>query len=316
MAGNAYPHIVFAKTADVLPQQALADLLVGLFPDAQVEQGEIKATLTLADDYTATFWYDDDADGLGERYADYANPLRRKRVSRCTTMIDASGDADPTGVHARDLARVMAALADREGVYVFSEETKRFVGMDYDDALGTAPVTQPETDLRSDVSAPAHVEPTLDTAVPEVVLDSDAAAARIEHTEDIPVDSAQHVEHVDYVEPTPVLAQHVEPVPVPVERVEATPVEQVEQVERVDTAPVVEHVQPADHLAQPEHVAPAEAVTPVAAPVEEEPAVTAPDSPAAPAQPVEPARPADARPAEDAEPEKAGLFKRLFGRKR
>ena len=133
MAGNSYPHIIFAKDAQVLPQQALAEVLTGLFPEAEVEQGEIKAVLRLPD-YAYTFWYDDDADGLGDRYADYAAPLRRKRVTRCTTMIDASGDADPEGAHAEHVARIMGELAQREGVYVFSEETKRFLGMDYDDA--------------------------------------------------------------------------------------------------------------------------------------------------------------------------------------
>lgn len=183
MAGNAYPHIVFAKTADVLPQQTLADLLTSLFPDAQVEQGEIKAQLTL-EDYTYTFWYDDDAEGLGERYADYANPLRRKRVSRCTTMIDASGDVDPTGVRARDVHRIMAALAERDGVYVFSEETKRFVGMEYEDAAPVTSVVEPEADPRSDVSPAAHAG----DGAREVVLGREETSGAFPHTEEAEVD--------------------------------------------------------------------------------------------------------------------------------
>ncbi|MDO5630108.1 MAG: hypothetical protein Q4G43_17480, partial [Mobilicoccus sp.] len=157
MAANAYPHIVFARDTDALPQQALADILIGLFPEAHVEQGKIKAVLTLDDEYTYTFWYDEEADGLGERYADYAAPVRRRRVEKCTVMIDASGDADAGGTRARDVHRIMAALAERSGVYVFSEESARFVGMDYGDG-GAIPSTQsgatPELDPRSEVSPP------------------------------------------------------------------------------------------------------------------------------------------------------------------
>ena len=220
MAGNSYPHIIFAKDAQVLPQQSLAEVLTGMFPGAEVEQGEIKAVLRLPD-YAYTFWYDDDADGLGDRYADYAAPLRRKRVTRCTTMIDASGEADPEGAHAEDVARIMGALAQRDGVYVFSEETKRFLAMDYEDdpgALSVPPAsaspavedtsiaeiaadtgigeeefvspledaTTPAADLQSTWSSPAHA----DAAVSEVVLESEDRDRENRHTEHHPVDAA------------------------------------------------------------------------------------------------------------------------------
>jgi len=175
MAGNSYPHIIFAKDAQVLPQQALADELTGMFPGAEVEQGEIKAVLRLPD-FAYTFWYDDDADGLGERYADFAAPLRRKRVMRCTTMIDASGDADPDGAHAEDVARIMDALARRDGVYVFSEETKRFLGMDYEDAPEAAPVVVAPADTTTvhDASTPVHDAsvPVESTTISEVAADT------------------------------------------------------------------------------------------------------------------------------------------------
>lgn len=161
MAGHSYPHIVFAKDAGVLPQSRLEEILGEVVPSGRVEHGEIKSDLTL-DGWTYTFWYDDDADGLGEHYADYAAPLRRKRVTRCTTMIDASGAADVDAAHAEQVERIMSTLAAQDGVYVFSELTKRFVGMDYDDETGGvahAPALQLEADPRSEVSPPAHATP-------------------------------------------------------------------------------------------------------------------------------------------------------------
>lgn len=335
MAGNAYPHIVFAKSSETLPQQALADILVGLFPEAQVEQGEIKAELTL-EDYTYTFWYDDDADGLGDRYAEFAAPLRRKRVTRCTTMIDASGQEDPTGVRERDVARIMAALSERDGVYVFSEQTKRFVGMEYEDSPGVVHNTEPEADLRSDASYPAHAE----TGAREVALGSEETSGDFPHTEERPVDRPMH-EHApaashdgrdapdthdearpEVVVPTSTAAA-ADPATSP--PLLAVPVEGAEESRETGGAtsarttddremtPVDRPVDRPTEQATPQPDRPAAEHRPSAEP---RPEPVAP-APAADGRPVEPARPEDARPSESRpEEDKPGLFKRLFGRKR
>lgn len=151
MAGNAYPHIVFAKDETVLPRAELEAVVQELFADdhsaPETSQDALSVVLRRRGDeraYTFTFWYDDEAEGLGDHYADYAAPLRRRRITRCTTMIDFSGDADPEGHQAEAASRITDALAQREGVYVFSELAKRFVGMDYGDDPTVAPTPEPE----------------------------------------------------------------------------------------------------------------------------------------------------------------------------
>ena len=141
MPANAYPHLVFATDAQTLPRTELeavvAEVFAGREPAPTVEEGVLQATVRLGD-YAFTFWYDDESEGLGERYASYAPTIRRRRISRCSTMIDASGDADPDGTHAADAEALMRALAARRGVYVFSEEAKAFVGMDEADPFADA----------------------------------------------------------------------------------------------------------------------------------------------------------------------------------
>ena len=141
MPANAYPHLVFATDAQTLPRTELeavvAEVFAGREPAPIVEEGALQAVVRLGD-YAFTFWYDDESEGLGERYASYAPTIRRRRISRCSTMIDASGDADPDRAHAADADALMRALAARRGVYVFSEEAKAFVGMDEADPFADA----------------------------------------------------------------------------------------------------------------------------------------------------------------------------------
>lgn len=169
MAGNAYPHIVFAKDETVLPREELEAMLQELFVEDRSAPGTSQDALSVvlrrgADEraYTFTFWYDDEAEGLGEHYADYAAPLRRRRITRCTTMIDFSGDADPDGSQAEAASRITNALAQREGVYVFSELAKRFVGMDYGDDPTTTPTTVPTTE--QEIAEPAAASPDYGSA--------------------------------------------------------------------------------------------------------------------------------------------------------
>ncbi|MDO5711460.1 MAG: hypothetical protein Q4P32_06955, partial [Micrococcales bacterium] len=161
MPANAYPHLVFATDATTLPRTELESLVTELFADRDpaptIEQGPLQAIVRLGD-YALTFWYDDDSEGLPQRYADYAPTLKRRRISKCTTMIDFSGDADPDGVHADDARRITDALGARSGVYVFSEAAKSFVGMDAADAFAQAlePTTGPAEPVEA---APTQVEP-------------------------------------------------------------------------------------------------------------------------------------------------------------
>ncbi len=143
MAGSSYPHIVFAANEQTLPKGELESLLHELFGGeedggASTAQGALDVTLTLGG-YTFTFWYDDEAEGLGTRYAAFAPPLRQRRIGQCTTMIDLSGEADPQGTHREAAERITQALSRADGVYVFSEESKRFVGLDYDDPFAAEP---------------------------------------------------------------------------------------------------------------------------------------------------------------------------------
>lgn len=291
MAGNAYPHIVFAKDASVLPREELESVLLELFagedPAPTVSHDPLSLVLRRGGEqgHSFTFWYDDDADGLGERYADYAAPLRRRRVARCTTMIDASGDADPGAAQADAARRIMTALAEHDGVYVFSELDKRFVGMDYGDEIAPAGV---------DVGATSVPAPEVPAPGPA----PDLAPAPTPLPEPGPV------------EPTP-----LEPMPA-----EATPLGPPAE------APVRTTPEPAPEPGPAPETTPAPEPSTPFAPAPAEPAATVPGTPPAPESvpPGAPGAPATATPAASAaepqppqesdEGEKKGIFKRLFGR--
>ncbi|WP_040157387.1 hypothetical protein [Mobilicoccus massiliensis] len=326
MAGNSYPYIIFAKDAEVLPQQVLADLLTGMFPGVEVERGEIKAVLRLPD-YAYTFWYDDDAEGLGDRYADFAAPLRRKRVTRCTTMIDASGEADTDGRHAEDVARVMAALAEREGVYVFSEETKRFLAMDYGDeaAASTAGVSAGATAATGATAyadddqvgtAARHGDPAEagvgggagaeDTMIAEISATTDTAeqefVSPLEGNREPEADLQSTASYAPHADPA-----HSEVVLEDDEQSGDFPHTEEHPVDR----PTAEHAPDEDRAVRaPEAATQATSADRPAEP-SEQPAPATPTAPAAAGAPVEPSR-GDAEKHE----EKPGLLKRLFGRKR
>lgn len=343
MPANAYPHLVFATDATTLPRTDLESIVTQVFGDREpapsVEQGPLQAIVHLGD-YDFTLWYDDDSEGLPGRYADFAPTLKRRRISRCTTMIDLSGDADPDGMHAEDARVLTTALAEREGVYVFSEESKSFVGIDEADPFADTlepTVGRPEDRVAQDAPAqapapaasePAASEPTAGPVEPvEEPVGPSVAAPEVEVAPE-PVD-------ID-VEPETQLAMQEAPAPDATQLGADEPVV-AQSVEMPPDAPVdgtpVEAAQ--DEAAQVE-VAPVEA-----APVEGEPAEgaqvddaqgeaaqgeaavgEAPAAPeAAPTPEVEPTPEPQAAPtapqAPKTEEEKeGGFFKRLFGRRR
>ncbi|GAB49230.1 hypothetical protein [Mobilicoccus pelagius] len=338
MAGNSYPHIIFAKDAQVLPQQALADELTGMFPGAEVEQGEIKAVLRLPH-FAYTFWYDDDADGLGERYADFATPLRRKRVMRCTTMIDASGDADPDGAHADDVARIMDALARRDGVYVFSEETKRFLGMDYDGTPEAAPVVVTPADATTvhDTTTPAHdaSAPVESTTISEVAAETGSREEEFVSSLEGGETPAANLQST-YSNPAHVEAEHSEVVLESEERSGDLPHTEVSPVDGTvppapagtpvpDTTPTAggdavheehptrtrreEHVEPREPVTTPHHDVPATSTGHV------ETVAPATPTPAPESRPTTPEPVTESAAETEEEQGRPGFFKRFFKRK-
>lgn len=280
MAGNAYPHIVFAKDETVLPRAELETVLQELFdgdPTApETSQDALSVVLRRHVDeraYAFTFWYDDEADGLGDHYADYAAPIRRRRVTRCTTMIDFSGDVDPDGREAEAASRITNALAQRDGVYVFSELAKRFVGMDYDDdpTASVVPTPLPATELKT--TEPAEATPALEPAG----TGSDSV---------------------------------ITPVPEEQPSAPTTPVERPAAQLPSELTPVIAPVGPG--RAPAARTGPsAPGVEPTATPVPSSSPVPAP-TPSEPEQ--TPPTPDEQDEAQDNEKDKPGFFKRVFGR--
>lgn len=356
MPANAYPHLVFATDSQTLPRERLQGIVDELFagrdPAATVEQGSLQVVVRLGD-YPLTFWYDDESDGLGERYAGFAPTLKRRRISRCSTMIDASGDADPDGTLAGDVAALMSAIAGQPGVYVFSEEAKAFVGLDEADPFATpAPEAAPAP---APVAAPEPVPTPVAPVAPEPVAEAPVAEAP---AAEAPVADEPVVEPV-LVEPVivePVIVEEpvaLEPViaPEPVRDAEpaaAAPFEMPDLDNPVaepafepgtqDRAQAPGRTEPTDPLAEPVAEQPIVEEPIVEEPVVEEPVVEQPAaSESAPApeetreavpqdpaqgapepQPApEPAAPPVHEPAAEAEqPREQGFFKRIFGRRR
>lgn len=131
MAATAYPHMIFATGADVITKELLHEVLTEAYPKGTVSDAPLKSVLQI-DGYTFNFWFDDEAEGLAQRYAGYLpEGARRRRLIACTTMIDFHGAPDPEESHRQDAERIVNELAELDGVWVFSEETKRFVALDY-----------------------------------------------------------------------------------------------------------------------------------------------------------------------------------------
>ncbi|WP_409484240.1 hypothetical protein [Arsenicicoccus dermatophilus] len=169
MASSAYPHMIFATDKAELDRDRLVALLGECCPGGEAEQSSLKVTWT-REGYAFTFWFED-ADRVGEMYADYLpEGARRRPLVNATTVIDMSGDADPDGTH-EGVARVVARhLAQQDGVSVFAEERKRFVAMAYGDETPEelAALTEPAA-----VAAPApDAAPAADVAPAEEAADT------------------------------------------------------------------------------------------------------------------------------------------------
>lgn len=132
MATSAYPHMIFGTDKSELDKARLVALLEEACPGGQDDQSALKVTWT-RDGYAWTFWFED-ADRVGEMYADYLpEGARRRPLINATTVIDMSGAGDDAREHAAEADTIVRHLAAQEGVHVFSEETKRFVGLSYGD---------------------------------------------------------------------------------------------------------------------------------------------------------------------------------------
>ena len=170
MAATAYPHIIFATGPDVITKELLHEVLAEAYPHGTVSDAPLKSVLQLGE-YAFTFWFDDEADGLAQRYAGYLpEGARRRRLVTCTTMIDFSGGADPEQAHRDDAERIVAELAELDGVWVFSEASKRFVAFDY----GPPPVpvqtmpepADPSVQVASEVPAAVHIDEAVTPDMP------------------------------------------------------------------------------------------------------------------------------------------------------
>lgn len=280
MVSNGYPHMVFVQPDAGLDKESLAVFLEGLFPDADVTDKPLRVDMELGG-YLFSFWLEE-AEGVAERYATYLpEGARRRWLSRCASMIDLHGQPDPERTHEAKARRIVEALQAQDGIEVFSEETRRFLGMDYGDGTSSAPV-------------PAAV-PAQPAAPP--APGSDAVPA----PHDIPAGEFA--------------PRSAEPVAVPTDRDEgwtpepwvpapaaSTPGSDASRDEPatvwMPAAPDPDRAVPSAAIEVPEAVSPETVPPPDGVP-----------GGAAPAQPT------PAAPPEADEPEKKGFFKRVFGRR-
>ena len=164
---SAYPHMIFATEAAGLDKDRLVALLDEAVPGGSTEQTALKLTWT-RDGYAYTYWFED-ADRVGEMYADYLpEGARRRPVINATTVIDMSGAADASGEHADEARGIVEHLAAQDGVHVFAEATKRFVGLSYGDepAPEPTPTATAAPEPASVTPEPVQPEPVLEVAEP------------------------------------------------------------------------------------------------------------------------------------------------------
>lgn len=211
MAAAAYPHIIFATGPDVITKELLHEVLAEAYPQGTVTDAPLSSVLALGD-YTFTFWFDDEADGLAQRYAGYLpEGARRRRLNACTTMIDFSGDADPGQAHRQDAERIVTNLAELDGVWVFSEESKRFVAFDYGPPPAEAPGLTPAEPVAETETPPLPVDHPIEPAV------DSTWAPEAEPTPALPLEVSEAVS------PPEVPAASAEPEPAPQPPREPTP---------------------------------------------------------------------------------------------
>ncbi|MEP7161746.1 MAG: hypothetical protein ABI746_11690, partial [Dermatophilaceae bacterium] len=173
MARNSYPHMVFVQPDAGLDKESLTEALSALFPDGAVVARPLRLDLDV-DGYVFSFWFEE-AEGVAEMYATYLpEGARRRWLSRCEAMIDFHGAPDPHGERAGDAVRIASAMYDCDGVEVFSEDTKRFLGMDYGEA--SAPAAQATHEQERVPAMGAHPSP-VPPAAPQPPQQEPAQAA-------------------------------------------------------------------------------------------------------------------------------------------
>ncbi len=197
MARNSYPHMVFVQPDAGLDKESLTEALTALFPDGAVVARPLRLDLDL-DGYVFSFWFEE-AEGVAEMYATYLpEGARRRWLSRCEAMIDFHGAPDPDGARADEALQIAAAMYDCDGVEVFSEDTKRFLGMDYGEASPPAVEVAPEIE-------PAPATPATSPPAVEVAPEPEPAPAT-------PATPPPAVEVAPEPEPAPALSQAAEDV--------------------------------------------------------------------------------------------------------
>ncbi|WP_392467900.1 hypothetical protein ACF3NS_03815 [Arsenicicoccus cauae] len=333
---SAYPHMIFATEAAGLDKDRLVALLDEAVPGGSTEQTALKLTWT-RDGYAYTYWFED-ADRVGEMYADYLpEGARRRPVINATTVIDMSGAADASGEHADEARGIVEHLAAQDGVHVFAESTKRFVGLSYGDepAPEPAPTATAATEPASVTPEPVQPDPVVEVAEP-TAGDFGEPGLRVDEP------SEDELAYPTAPEPAAASAPAPSPEPEPA----PTPVEPIASEPEVTPEPVVpEPVLPEPEIApeppvQPERIPGQLPSTPEPTPTphplpDEEPAPTPGPEPAlspepAPApeptpspeptpepQPLpraEPIAQPEPIPAPEPVPEK-GFLKKLFGRR-
>lgn len=227
MPANSYPHMIFGTDAAELTKDSLAALLAETFAGRSTGSSQTPLKLEfVCDDYPFTFWFED-AERVGEMYVDYLpEGTRRRPLTNASTVVDMSGAPDDDGRHADDADQIAQALARVDGVLVFSEASKRFVGLPY----GDEPVAVPTLDADSPAAvipsalppepepalAPVEPEPAPAAADPEptpAAAEADkrptAVPSRPEPVEAAPFDAAPSG---DEAVPTESLGAHDEPV--------------------------------------------------------------------------------------------------------
>lgn len=278
MAPSSYPHMIFAADPEALSKTSLSGHLTEWYGDrAGVEDAPLKVVATI-DGYAVTFWFDDDADGLAERYADYLpETARRRRFTACTTMIDASGAPDEE--HAGLVHDLMTRIAGLDKVWVFSEERKQFVGLDYGEGAPESMVMPEPEPAPVLVSEPPVVVPEPEPA-PVVVPEPEPIPVLVPEPEPLVTDASETPEPLVVPEPESEPEPELEP-----ELVHAAPTH-----EPVGTEPTGTEIDGTESL-------PAESVGTETVPT---------PLPEQRTEPTDSDRP---------EEEKQGFFRRVFGRR-
>ncbi len=332
MPGNAHPHMIFATDSEALDRTRLGEVLRSLFGDVVISEKPLAVEMD-REGHHFSFWFDEDAEGLAERYVDFLpETARRRRLIACRTMIDMSA-SDSDSQARQDTERITSTLAELAGVWVFDETTKRFVGFDYGDAP-TDEQTQPAVADEQPQPADAEERPTdahdaaHDAANEPAAPSPESDVVTQTPPPPAPEPSPPRIPRGDTAVPAPSAAAEPPPEPVPTPT-GSTPYDDAPAPIPTLTGPEPQVVPPP--TAEPSSAYPheAEVITPeVAQPAPAGSAAPEPTPGAVPPTPAAPTPiPSAAGPtpepwpttppvAEEDETEKKGFFKRMFKNRR